>query len=68
MQEAIRELARRELARRNYNEYLAYSQGKGWCKTALSCFLAREIQSFLEADTGHAYDILVIETPPQQLQ
>ena len=59
------ELARRELARRDYGEYLALSQGKGWCRTALSCFLAREIQTFLETDTGHAYDILVIETPPQ---
>ena len=59
------ELARRELARREYGEYLALSQGKGWCRTALSCFLAREIQTFLETDTGHAYDILVIETPPQ---
>lgn len=59
------ELARRELARREYGEYLALSQGKGWCRTALSCFLAREIQDFLETDTGHAYDILVIETPPQ---
>ncbi len=65
MQEIMRELAARELARRDYGEYLALSQGKGWCRTALSVFLARELQEFLEADTGHAYDILVIETPPQ---
>ena len=64
-QQIMAELARRELARREYGEYLALSQGKGWCRTALSCFLAREIQAFLETDTGHAYDILVIETPPQ---
>jgi len=61
----IRELARRELARRDYGEYLALSQGKGWCRTALSVFLAQTVQAFLEEDTGHAYDILVIETPPQ---
>jgi len=61
----LAELARRELARREYGEYLALSQGKGWCRTALSCFLAEKVQRFLEADTGHAYDILVIETPPQ---
>ena len=59
------ELARRELARRDYGEYLAMSQGKGWCRTALSVFLAENVQTFLETDTGHAYDILVIETPPQ---
>ncbi len=61
----LRELAVRELARRDYGTYLALSQGKGWKKTALSDFLARELQQFLETDTGHAYDILVIETPPQ---
>ena len=61
----MKELARRELARREYGEYLALSQGKGWCRTALSSFLAKKVQIFLESDTGHAYDILVIETPPQ---
>ncbi len=61
----LRELAKRELAKRDYGEYLALSQGKGWKKTTLSSFLAAEIQKFLETDTGHAYDILLIETPPQ---
>ena len=61
----IRELARRELARRDYGEYLSYCQGKSWKRTALSSFLAGKLQTFLETDTGHAYDILLIETPPQ---
>ena len=61
----LRELARRELARRDYEEYLRYCHGESWKRTALSSFLAENIQSFLEADTGHAYDILLIETPPQ---
>lgn len=61
----LAELARRELARRNYEEYLAYCHGKSWKRTALSSFLAKNIQEFLETDTGHAYDILLIETPPQ---
>ena len=61
----LSELARRELARREYGAYLALSQGKGWCETALSVFLAAKLQDFLESDTGNAYDILVIETPPQ---
>ena len=59
------ELARRELARRDYGAYLALSQGRGWKETRLSKFLAEKVQAFLEADTGHAYDILLIETPPQ---
>ena len=61
----VKELARRELARRDYVEYLSYCQGKSWKRTALSSFLAKNIQTFLQADTGHAYDILLIETPPQ---
>lgn len=61
----LSELARRELARREYGEYLALSQGKGWRRTALSVFLAEKLQRFLETDTGHAYDILIIQTPPQ---
>ena len=60
-----RELARRELARRYYSEYLAYADGDSWIRTRLSSFLARKIQTFIETDTGHAYDILIIECPPQ---
>jgi len=61
----MKELARRELARRDYAEYLSYTHGKRFRKTALSTFLAQKLQAFLETDTGHAYDILLIETPPQ---
>ena len=63
--EALGELARRELARRHFSEYLAYVQGPGWKRTRLSEFLAARVQNFLELQSGHAYDILVIETPPQ---
>lgn len=31
----------------------------------MSSFIAERVQGFLETDTGHAYDILIIETPPQ---
>ena len=61
----LAELARRELARRYYSEYLAYSYGASWIRTKLSSYLAQRIQNFIEADTGHAYDILIIECPPQ---
>ena len=63
--QVLAELATRELARRNYKEYLSYCHGKSWKDTALSSFLAEKIQNFLEAHTGHAYDILLIQTPPQ---
>ena len=61
----IAELARRELARRYYSEYLAYSYGSSWIRTKLSSYRAQRIQNFIETDTGHAYDILIIECPPQ---
>lgn len=60
-----RELAARELARRRYGDYLAYVHGADWKRTALSEYLAEQVQAFLERDSGNAYDILVIETPPQ---
>jgi predicted phage terminase large subunit-like protein len=59
------ELAERELAVRRYSYYLPYVHGKTWKKTKMSDFLAERVQSFIEEDTGRAYDILVIETPPQ---
>jgi len=60
-----RELARREMARRSYKRYLYYVHGDSWRRTRMSDFLADEIQHFVEEDTGNAYDILIIETPPQ---
>ena len=66
MQNEIRkELAFRELSRRKYSTYLAYVHGPSWIPTRMSQYIASRVQEFLEADTGHAYDILVIQTPPQ---
>lgn len=59
------ELAQRELARRSYAEYLAYMQGPAWKRTKMSEYLANEVQAFVEEKSRHAYDILLIETPPQ---
>ena len=64
-EESRKELARRELARRNFSDYLAYTNGPAWKRTAFSEYLAGEIQRFVEEDTGNAYDILIIEAPPQ---
>ena len=62
---ASAELASRELARRHYSHYLPYVQGKSWKRTRMSEFLANEMEEFIETETGHAYDILIIESPPQ---
>lgn len=59
------ELARRELARRSYADYLAYTNGPTWVRTRFADYLARRIEAFVETDTGNAYDIMIIESPPQ---
>jgi len=59
------ELARRELARKSFRRYLYYVHGPGWKRTRMSDYLADRMQEFVEADTGNAYDILLIQTPPQ---
>ncbi len=65
MNNVKQEIATRELARRHFRHYLPYVYGKYWVYTRMSAFLADEIESFIRTDTGHAYDILVIQTPPQ---
>ena len=60
-----RERSRRELARRSYRRYLYYVHGDSWKRTKMSDFLADTVQHFVEEETGHPYDILLIETPPQ---
>lgn len=60
-----RELARRELARRRYSDYLAYTNGPTWIRTKFADYLANQIEAFVEEKTGNAYDILIINSPPQ---
>lgn len=60
-----RELARRQLARKSFRRYLYYVHEATWKRTHMSDFLADELQKFVEEDTGNAYDILLIESPPQ---
>lgn len=59
------ELAKRELARRSYSHYLPYVHGSAWRDTRMSKYIAEELQRFVDEDTGHAYDILIVEAPPQ---
>ncbi len=49
----------------SYTEYLARANGAIWKPTRMSAFIAERVERFLETNTGHAYDILIIETPPQ---
>lgn len=59
------EMAHRELARRHYIHYLSYVNGLQWKHTRFAEHIANTIEEFIETDTGNAYDILILETPPQ---
>jgi len=59
------ELANREMAKRHFRNYLPYSHAGVWKDTRLSRYLADTVQEFVETNTGNAYDILIIECPPQ---
>lgn len=54
-----------ELAKREYLDYLRLVHGGNWIDTKMNNYIANLVQSFVEEKTGNAYDILVIETPPQ---
>jgi predicted phage terminase large subunit-like protein len=59
------EQLRRMLAVEDYYSYAAYVHGNDWVYCSHQKFLAEALQAFIEADTGHPYDILVISEPPQ---
>ena len=64
-----------ELVRENYAAYVYEVQNHGldysdteslrWKPTKFHLFLCEQVQKFLETDTGHPYDILLLSTPPQ---
>lgn len=61
----IRETLRHELCRRNYGEYVKHVHGGRWKLARAVKFICNSVQKFIETDTGNAYDILIISTPPQ---
>lgn len=59
------ELARRQLARKSFRRYLYYVHAGTWKRTRMSDYVADAVQEFVEKDTGNAYDILILQCPPQ---
>lgn len=53
------------LMRENYAAYCYFVHHERWQDTPFHVFLAKTVQEFVEEDTGHPYDILVLSTPPQ---
>lgn len=49
----------------DYNAYVNYVQGDSWVNSRFHRFLCTKVQEFLEEDTGHAIDFLILSCPPQ---
>ncbi|MCH5213077.1 MAG: terminase family protein, partial [Oscillospiraceae bacterium] len=53
------------LLRESYASYCYFVHKGQWIDSKFHTFLANTVQEFIETDTGHPYDILVLSTPPQ---
>lgn len=53
------------LCRNMYKCYVAYVHHNHWTAGKAVSFLCDTVEAFLQKDTGHAYDILILSMPPQ---
>lgn len=61
----IRNELKKELCRRVYSDYVEYVHEGRWIKGKAVSYICDKVQEFIEKDTGHAFDILVLSIPPQ---
>lgn len=54
-----------ELARQEYAEYVKYVHRGRWTPARHLLFVCHQVEDFIVEDTGHPYDILIIQMPPQ---
>lgn len=54
-----------ELSRRSYAEYIEYVHAGRWLKSTAGIFVANTVQQFIETKTNNAYDVLIVQEPPQ---
>lgn len=57
--------AKKELARRNYLDYVEYVHDGRWIRAKHLVYICNEIQTFIETPSTNAIDILILEMPPQ---
>lgn len=61
----IRNELKKELCRRVYSDYVEYVHEGRWIKGKAVSYICDKVQEFIEKDTSHAFDILVLSIPPQ---
>lgn len=54
-----------ELCRRDYGYYVEYVHEGRYAHGRFTRYLTKQVQEFLETNTGHAYDILLVDVAPQ---
>lgn len=54
-----------KLAAKNYVDYVQLVHDGMWIKSHFGRFLCDRVQRFLEKKTGHPYDIMILNVPPQ---
>ena len=55
----------RMILQTDYCAYVHYVHKGMWIPSKFHKFLCDTIQDFVETDTGHSFDILILSTPPQ---
>lgn len=53
------------LCTRDYKAYVEYAHNGRWIPGKAVGYICDRIQAFIDAHTGHAYDILILQMPPQ---
>lgn len=53
------------LVRSCYPAYVLHAYDGKWIPSRAGMYVAQAVDDFIEADTGHSFDILVISLPPQ---
>lgn len=54
-----------ELARQEYASYVEYVHKGRWIPARHLLFVCHKIEDFICKDTGHPYDVLILQMPPQ---
>lgn len=62
---ALLEERQRRQAKRSYPAYVEYVHKGRWIPAKHLLFVCSRVEKFIQEETGHPYDILVLQMPPQ---
>jgi predicted phage terminase large subunit-like protein len=59
------EAEQRDRCKTKYSKYVEYVHDGRWTPGKAPVYVADRVQEFIETETGNAYDILILQEPPQ---